>query len=78
MVQVVEFGDPAVTADVGHVVDATSRRLLTMGLAEGRTIVRDVPKDALVTFDEVEVPDSRLADRPLGEQRRTCPPVARS
>jgi predicted homoserine dehydrogenase-like protein len=38
-------------------------RLLPMGLAEGCRLVRDVPADRALTYDDVEVPDGRLADQ---------------
>ncbi|RZS87410.1 putative homoserine dehydrogenase-like protein [Motilibacter rhizosphaerae] len=43
--------------------DVTAReRLLPMGVAEGCTLVRDVPKDATLTYDDVIVPEGRLID----------------
>ena len=38
-------------------------RLLPMGLALGCRLVRDVPADQVLTYDDVEVPAGRLADR---------------
>jgi len=37
-------------------------RLLPMGLAEGCKVVRRVPKDATLTYDDVEVPTGRFID----------------
>ncbi|HEY7196472.1 MAG TPA: Gfo/Idh/MocA family oxidoreductase [Gaiellaceae bacterium] len=48
--------------------DARGADLLPMGLAEGCTLVRDVPKDAVLTFADVEVPNDRLVDRLWREQ----------
>ena len=42
---------------------ARSQNLLPIGLAEGCTLKRDVPKDALLTFDDVELPQNRLCDQ---------------
>ena len=39
-----------------------SERLLPAGLAEGCRLLRDVPKDAVLTYDDVELPAGRLAD----------------
>jgi predicted homoserine dehydrogenase-like protein len=39
---------------------AREQRLLPMGLAEGCRLRRDVPRDAVLTFDDVEVPEGRL------------------
>jgi len=42
--------------------------LLPMGLAEGCRLKRDVPKDRVLTYDDVELPPDRLADRLRAEQ----------
>jgi len=38
------------------------QRLLPMGVAEGCRVVRDVGKDEVLTYDDVEVPSGRLID----------------
>jgi predicted homoserine dehydrogenase-like protein len=44
--------------------DVTKREgLLPMGLAEGCRLKRNVPKDRVLTYDDVELPADRLADR---------------
>jgi predicted homoserine dehydrogenase-like protein len=43
-------------------------RLLPMGLAQGCTLVRDVAKDEALTYDDVAVPEGRLADQLRAEQ----------
>jgi len=55
-----------------------AERLLPIGLAEGCTLVRDVPKDAVLTEDDVRRPEGRLSDRLRAEQdaRFARPPVA--
>ncbi|MBG6077214.1 NAD(P)H-dependent oxidoreductase [Polaromonas sp. CG_9.11] len=47
---------------------ARSQNLLPIGLAEGCTLKRDVPKDALLTFDDIELPQNRLCDQLWREQ----------
>ncbi|HYF43306.1 MAG TPA: SAF domain-containing protein [Ramlibacter sp.] len=47
---------------------ARQENLLPIGLAEGCTLKRDLPKDALLTFDDVELPPGRLCDRLWQEQ----------
>jgi predicted homoserine dehydrogenase-like protein len=42
--------------------------LLPMGLSEGCVLKRDLPMDAAVTFDDVEVPQGRLSDKLWREQ----------
>jgi len=43
-------------------------RLLPMGLAEGCRLKRDIPKDAVLTYDDVELPPDRLCARLRAEQ----------
>lgn len=47
---------------------AEAERLLPMGLAEGCRVTRAVAKDAVLTHDDVEVPDGRLVDELRAEQ----------
>ncbi len=48
--------------------DARRQDLLPIGLAEGCRLRRDVPKDAVLTFADVELPEGRLCDRLWREQ----------
>ena len=48
-------------------------RLLPIGLAEGCTVVRAVAKDSALTYDDVQVPEGRLADRLRAEQDERWP-----
>jgi len=48
-----------VAADVG---------LLPIGLAEGCTLKRDIPKDQVLALDDVKIPEGRLCDRLRDEQ----------
>ena len=45
-----------------------AQNLVPMGLAEGCRLKRDIPKDQVLTYDDVEVPEGRLCDRLRGEQ----------
>ncbi len=45
-------------------------RYLPEGLVEGCLLKRDVPKDAVVTYDDVVLPPGRFADRLRAEQYR--------
>jgi predicted homoserine dehydrogenase-like protein len=49
---------------------ARDERLLPIGAAEGCRLVRDVGKDATLTYDDVELPAGRLVDALLEAQRR--------
>jgi predicted homoserine dehydrogenase-like protein len=45
-----------------------AQNLLPMGLAEGCRLKRDVPKDQVLTYDDVELPEGRLCDKLRAEQ----------
>ena len=45
-----------------------SQRLLPIGVAEDCTLLRDVAKDAVITYDDVTLPQGRLIDRLRDEQ----------
>ncbi len=45
-----------------------AQQLLPMGLAEGCRLKRDIPKDQVLTYDDVELPEGRLCDRLRAEQ----------
>ncbi|MEO0949537.1 MAG: Gfo/Idh/MocA family oxidoreductase [Cyanobacteria bacterium J06641_5] len=47
---------------------ARSEELLPMGLAEGCRLKRDVPKDRVLTYKDVILPQGRLCDRLRAEQ----------
>jgi predicted homoserine dehydrogenase-like protein len=44
------------------------QNLLPMGLAEGCRLKRDIPKDQVLTYDDVELPAGRLCDKLRAEQ----------
>jgi predicted homoserine dehydrogenase-like protein len=57
----------------GEAVNANEmceHRYLPEGLVEGCLLKRDVAKDAVVTYNDVELPQGRLADRLRAEQYR--------
>jgi predicted homoserine dehydrogenase-like protein len=90
MVDVVATGKRALRA--GEVIDglggfmtygeaesyATSRAqgLLPMGVAEGCRLKRDLPKDAALTYADVDLPAGRLIDRLRAEQDAMFPATA--
>jgi len=43
-------------------------RYLPEGLVEGCMLKRDIAKDAVITYDDVELPPNRLADKLRIEQ----------
>jgi predicted homoserine dehydrogenase-like protein len=46
-------------------------KLLPMGLAEGCRLKHDLPKDAVITYEDIEVPEGRLCDQLRQEQIKT-------
>jgi predicted homoserine dehydrogenase-like protein len=44
------------------------QRLLPLGLAEGCRLLRDIPRDQVLTYADVELPPGRLCDRLRAEQ----------
>ncbi|KST66478.1 NAD(P)H-dependent oxidoreductase [Mastigocoleus testarum] len=49
--------------------DTTQKQnLLPIGLAEGCRLKRDIPKDAVLTYEDVELPQGRLCDKLRMEQ----------
>ena len=53
----------AVNAD-----EMSSKRYLPEGLVEGCKLKRDIAKDAVITYDDVELPTGRLADQLRAQQ----------
>jgi predicted homoserine dehydrogenase-like protein len=47
-----------------------NQNLLPIGLAEGSTVKRDIPKDQVLTVDDVNIPEGRLCDRLRDEQNK--------
>jgi predicted homoserine dehydrogenase-like protein len=45
-------------------------RYLPEGLVEGCRLIHDIGKDAVITYDDVELPPDRIADRLRAEQYR--------
>jgi predicted homoserine dehydrogenase-like protein len=53
-----------------NVAEMCERRLLPEGLVEGCKLLRDVRKDEVLTYDDVDLPAGRIADRLRAEQYR--------
>jgi predicted homoserine dehydrogenase-like protein len=54
----------------------TAERLLPIGLAEGCRVKRAIAQDDVLTYDDVEGPAGRLADRLRAEQNEKFAPAA--
>jgi predicted homoserine dehydrogenase-like protein len=48
--------------------EMSANRYLPEGIVEGCRLVRDVPKDGVITYDDVELPAGRIADRLRADQ----------
>jgi predicted homoserine dehydrogenase-like protein len=60
--QYMTYGE-AVSAD-----EMSSGRYLPEGLVQGCRLLRSIPKDAVITYDDVELPPGRIADSLRAEQ----------
>ena len=69
-----DYGMYMTYGEATNVDEMSSGRYLPEGLVEGCRMVRDVPKDQVLTYDDVVLPEGRLADQPA---RRAVPPLPR-
>jgi predicted homoserine dehydrogenase-like protein len=65
-----EYGMYMTYGEAVNVEEMSGQRYLPEGLVEGCALLRDVPKDSVLTYDDVELPPGRLADRLRAEQYR--------
>ncbi|MGC5220996.1 NAD(P)H-dependent oxidoreductase [Micromonospora sp. DT81.3] len=65
------------TYGVAERADVTAgENLLPIGVAEGCRVLRFIPKDSVLTYDDVELPAGRLVDRLRAEQAAELPTPA--
>jgi predicted homoserine dehydrogenase-like protein len=65
-----EYGMYTTYGEAVNTDEMSARQYLPEGLVEGCKLVRDVAKDQALTYDDVELPAGRLADRLRAEQYR--------
>jgi predicted homoserine dehydrogenase-like protein len=65
-----DYGMYMTYGEAVNVEEMSSKRYLPEGLVEGCKLKRDVPKDAVITYDDVEVPANVLAQQLRAEQYR--------
>ena len=58
---------------IDNVASARGFNVLPIGLSETCVLLRNVPKDAVISFDDVEAPDDRLASKLWREQNALWP-----
>jgi predicted homoserine dehydrogenase-like protein len=63
-----DYGHYMTYGEAVSAAEMRARRYLPEGLVEGCRLARDLPKDAVITFDDVALPEGRLADRLYREQ----------
>jgi predicted homoserine dehydrogenase-like protein len=68
-----DYGHYMTYGEAVSAAEMRSHRYLPEGLVEGCRLTRDLPKDAVVTFDDVTLPENRLADRLYREQCERFP-----
>ena len=65
-----EYGMYTTYGEAVNVEEMSAGQYLPEGLVEGCKVARDVAKDQVLTYDDVELPAGRLADRLRAEQYR--------
>jgi predicted homoserine dehydrogenase-like protein len=65
-----DYGMYMTYGEAVNVDEMSAGRYLPEGLVEGCKLKRDIPKDAVLTYADVELPANRLADRLRAEQYR--------
>lgn len=63
-----DYGMYMTYGEAANVDEMSSQQYLPEGLVEGCKLKRDVKKDAVLTYSDVELPSGRLADRLRAEQ----------
>ncbi|HWP25085.1 MAG TPA: SAF domain-containing protein [Xanthobacteraceae bacterium] len=65
-----DYGMYMTYGEAANADEMSKGRYLPEGLVEGCKLVRDVKKDSVLTYDDVQLPPGRLADRLRAEQYR--------
>jgi predicted homoserine dehydrogenase-like protein len=65
-----DYGMYMTYGEAVNVDEMSSGRYLPEGLVEGCKLTRDVAKDAVITYNDVQLPPNRVADRLRAEQYR--------
>ena len=66
-----DYGHYMTYGEAATASEMRAKRYLPEGLVEGCRLTRDLPKDAVITFDDVVLPANRLSDRLYREQCET-------
>jgi predicted homoserine dehydrogenase-like protein len=68
-----EYGNYMTYGEAVNSSEMRRERYLPEGLVEGCRLLRDIPKDGVLTYDDVELPPGRVADRLRAEQYERFP-----
>jgi predicted homoserine dehydrogenase-like protein len=71
-----DYGHYMTYGEAVNAPEMRERRYLPEGLVEGCRLTRNLPKDAVITYDDVVLPEGRVADQLYAEQLATCGSVA--
>ncbi len=63
-----EYGNYMTYGEATNAPEMRGGNYLPEGLVEGCKLKRDIPKDAVITYDDVDLPPGRLADQLRAEQ----------
>jgi predicted homoserine dehydrogenase-like protein len=65
-----EYGGYTTYGEAVNTEEMSDGHYLPEGLVEGCTLIRDLPKDAVIRYEDVRLPEGRLADKLRAEQYR--------
>jgi predicted homoserine dehydrogenase-like protein len=65
-----EYGMFMTYGEAANTEEMSTHRYLPEGLVEGCRLLRDIPQDEVVSYDDVDLPTGRVADRLRAEQYR--------
>jgi predicted homoserine dehydrogenase-like protein len=65
-----EYGMYMTYGEAVNADEMSAKRYLPEGLVDGCRVTRAIPKDQVLTYDDVDLPKGRLADRLRAEQYR--------
>lgn len=63
-----DYGEYMTYGEAANTNEMREMKYLPEGLVQGCTLKRDIKKDAVITYDDVTLPEGRLADRMRSEQ----------
>jgi predicted homoserine dehydrogenase-like protein len=65
-----DYGEYMTYGEAVNTEEMSAERYLPEGLVEGCKLLRDIPKDSVIRYDDVTLPEGRIADQLRAEQYR--------